>query len=235
MNQAPDRQVETLVARLLEPRLASLPPQEVLKVTREVFAQIVAELGDDQERIHKASEAVVMCVARRWGNIVQAGKASVLASRDSAEAVGLTPALAAELATQGAARGVRRVGPVAFSQLRNELCNLVENFDELTALKGTAPSGPRDLPIIVPEEQDWDFPSAEESWEEELQKVTSTEKIAAPVDLSAWDFDPSEDKSPLMKLPPAPAPRQKPKSLLWLWLTLMAILLAAAGALLYPH
>ena len=92
-----------------------------------------------------------------------------------------------------------------------------------------------DVPIIVPEEQDWDFPSAEESWEEELQKVTSTEKIAAPVDLSAWDFDPSEDKSPLMKLPPAPAPRQKPKSLLWLWLTLMAILLAAAGALLYPH
>lgn len=221
MNQALDQQVEQLVARLLEPRLACLPPQQVLPVTREVFTQIVAELKGDRERIHRASEAVVLCVARRWGNIVQAGKASVLASRDSAEAVGLTPALAAELATQGAARGVRQVGPVAFAQLRNELCGLVDNFDQLTALQ-PRPYVARELPVIVPLEDDSDFPSAEESWEEELQKLAPLQK---PVDLSAWDFEEASA--------PEAAPRKAGR--LWLWITLALVLLALAGALVIPH
>lgn len=212
MNQAPDRQVELLVARLLEPRLACIPPHEVLQVTQEAFAEIVAELGDDRERINRASEAVVLCVARRWGNIVQAGKASVLASRESAERIGLSPEQAIELATKGAARGVRQVGPVAFSQLRHELVNLVENFDELTALKGT-PFIPREYPVIVPvDEDDWDFPSAEESWED-LRKSALPE----PKTLKGWDFEEAE------------APALKPrKSQRWAWLGLLLVLTALA-------
>lgn len=240
MNQAPDRQVEELVKRLLEPRLETLRPGDVLKVTHEVFAQIVSELGSDRDRLHRASEAVVMCVARRWGNIVQAGKASVLASRDSAESIGITPSQAAELATLGAARGVRRVGPVAFSQLRNELCSLVDNFDELTSVRGTSFSGPREYPVIVPMEDDWDFPSAEESWEEELARV-APEPLEEPTDLSAWDFDPAEEQAiaeAIIAFPVTPVATPAPKaskSFPWLWLTLFLLTLAATGVYFLRH
>lgn len=202
MSQATDPQLETLVARVLEPRLAGLPPQTVAGATREVFLQLAQELEGDQERVRLISEAVVMHVARRWGNIVQAGKASVLASRDSAEYLGLTPARAAEQAALGAASGVRLVGPVAFAQLRNELQSLVQNFDELTAFK--AP--PRSI-----EWDSWEFDLAEPDLDE-LAESLRPSALPEPGPLVGWEPAPPSAR---------PGARELQR---WWWLALISLL-----------
>lgn len=206
MIQAIDPQLESLVARALEPRLAGLPPQAVVGATREVFLQLAQELQGDQERVRLISEALVMHVARRWGNIVQAGKASVLASRDSAEHLGLTPARAAEQAALGAASGVRLVGPVAFAQLRNELQSLVQNFDELTAFK--AP--PRSI-----EWDSWEFDLAEPDLDELAQSLRPT-ALPEPGPLVGWE-------------PALPAPEQKRLASRWWWIALSSLLALGSG------
>lgn len=196
-----------MVARVLNPRLDGLPPQAVAGATREVFLQLARELEGDQERVRLISEAVVMHVARRWGNIVQAGKASVLASRDSAEYLGMTPARAAEQAALGAASGVRLVGPVAFAQLRNELQSLVQNFDELTAFKAQ----PRSI-----EWDSWEFDLAEPDLEALAQSLRPS-VVPEPGPLVAWE--------------PAPPPTRPGARKLkrWWWLGLTSLLALGSG------
>ncbi len=122
------------------------------EVTHRVMRGVVEGLHkspDADGKLRRASEAAVLTVAKRWGNVVLAGKATVLASREAASAVGINSARAAEQASLGAAEGVMRVGPVAFPVLQRELSPLVDNFDVLFARSRNLPAVVEEKPIIV--------------------------------------------------------------------------------------
>lgn len=122
------------------------------EVTHRVMRGVVEGLSKSQDadgKLRRASETAVLTVAKRWGNVVLAGKATVLASREAASAIGMNSARAAEQASLGAAEGVLRVGPVAFPVLQKELTPLVDNFDVLFARSRNLPAVLEEKPLIV--------------------------------------------------------------------------------------
>jgi hypothetical protein len=107
-------------------------PARWKETTQQVMRGVVESVkhdADAEDRIRLASETAVLAVARRWGNVVSAGKASVLASREAAGLHGLDSLRAAQNAGLGAIEGVMRVGPVAYPVLRKELGPIVEGFE----------------------------------------------------------------------------------------------------------
>ena len=108
-------------------------PARWRETTQQVMRGIIECLKDDEDaesKIRIASETTILAVARRWGNVVSAGKATVIASREAASKHGLNSVKAAQQAGLGAIEGVMRVGPVAYPVLRKELGPMVEDFEE---------------------------------------------------------------------------------------------------------
>ncbi len=130
--------------------------EDAVETTRKIMASVVEGLShqkDGELKIRALSETAVLAVARRWGNVVQAGKATVEAAQHTAQRVGMNHRKATEEATIGAADGVRRVGPVVFPKFRDEVSNLVEDFDQVIGRSRNLPAvyqPPREHPIIVP-------------------------------------------------------------------------------------
>lgn len=128
---------------------------DVEEVTRRVMASIIEGLGhqkDGVQKIRSVSEIAVLTVARRWGNVVHAGRATVEATKETAERVGMNRDKATEQASIGAADGVLRVGPVAYPHLKRELSELVANVDEVIERGRNLPAvyePPREPVIIV--------------------------------------------------------------------------------------
>lgn len=125
--------------------------------TRKVMQGVVEGVKDQkdaQAKIRQASETAVLTVARCWGNVVSAGKATVLATREAASRNGMDSEAAARQASLGAMEGVRRVGPVAYPLLRRELRPMVEDFDEAwdAEVNKERTFHSEELPVIVPME-----------------------------------------------------------------------------------
>lgn len=105
-------------------------------LTRKVMRGIVENLSEREDSdwaIRCASQRAVLAVARRWGNIVLAGKASVLGTREAACNSGLDSVRAAQQAGLGAIEGVLQVGPVAYGVLQREITPIVEDFEDVLA------------------------------------------------------------------------------------------------------
>lgn len=129
--------------------------ESVSEVTKRVITSVVEGLShqkDGELKIRAASEMAVLTVARRWGNVIQAGKASVEATAVTAQKVGMNHRRATEQATIGAADGVMRVGPIAYPHLKRELAELVDDVDEVIARGRNLPAiyESREHPVIVP-------------------------------------------------------------------------------------
>ncbi len=138
---------------------------DVQKVTRKVVSSVIEGLSkqqDPEKRLRSVSEAAVLTVARRWGNVVHAGKASVEATCETAERAGLNLRAATEQATIGAVTGVKQVGPVAYPHLKRELAEFVEDLDELLERNKRLPAIPSgEHPIIVVADTDEEVTQAE--------------------------------------------------------------------------
>lgn len=103
-------------------------------VTHKVMRGVVASISEQDEAdwaIRRASHRAVLAVAKRWGNIVMAGKATVVASQEAASVNGLDSVRAAQQAGLGAIEGVLQVGPVAYPILQREISPIVEDFAEV--------------------------------------------------------------------------------------------------------
>lgn len=101
------------------------------EVTRKVMRGIVESITDQEDAdwaIRRASHRAVLAVARRWGNIVMAGKATVVATQEAACRAGFDSVKAAEQAGLGAIEGVLQVGPVAYPVLQREINPIVNDF-----------------------------------------------------------------------------------------------------------
>lgn len=124
-----DGAVEELIERNLDPET-----KDWSEVTRKVMRGIVESINDQDDAdwaIRRASHRAVLAVARRWGNVVLAGKATVSATREAAFKNGLDGVRAAQQAGLGAIDGVRQVGPVAGPVLQRELTPMVQDFEEM--------------------------------------------------------------------------------------------------------
>lgn len=124
-----DGAVEELIERNLNQET-----KDWSEVTRKVMRGIVESISDQEDAdwaIRRASHRAVLAVARRWGNVVLAGKATVSATREAAYKNGLDGVRAAQQAGLGAIDGVRQVGPVAGPVLQRELTPMVQDFEEM--------------------------------------------------------------------------------------------------------
>lgn len=104
------------------------------EVTQQVMRGVVESISDPTDAdwaIRRASHRAVLAVAKRWGNIVLAGKATVVASREAASRSGLDGVRAAQQAGLGAIEGVLQVGPVAYPVLQREISPIVEDLQEV--------------------------------------------------------------------------------------------------------
>jgi hypothetical protein len=100
-------------------------------VTRKVMRGVVESITDQEDAdwaIRRASHRAVLAVARRWGNIVMAGKATVVATQEAACKAGFDSVRAAQQAGLGAIEGVLQVGPVAYPILQREITPIVDDF-----------------------------------------------------------------------------------------------------------
>lgn len=101
------------------------------EVTRKVMRGVVESIADQEDAdwaIRRASHRAVLAVAKRWGNIVMAGKATVVATQEAACRAGFDSVKAAQQAGLGAIEGVLQVGPVAYPVLQREINPIVEGF-----------------------------------------------------------------------------------------------------------
>ncbi|MBX3169756.1 MAG: hypothetical protein KF760_20300 [Candidatus Eremiobacteraeota bacterium] len=101
------------------------------EVTRKVMRGVVESIADQDDAdwaIRRASHRAVLAVAKRWGNIVMAGKATVVATQEAACRAGFDSIRAAQQAGLGAIEGVLQVGPVAYPVLQREINPIVEDF-----------------------------------------------------------------------------------------------------------
>ncbi|MBS2039449.1 hypothetical protein JST97_30970, partial [bacterium] len=106
------------------------------EVTRKVMRGVVESIADQEDAdwaIRRASHRAVLAVARRWGNIVMAGKATVVATQEAASKAGFDSVRAVQQAGLGAIEGVLQVGPVAYPVLQREITPMVEDFQEVLA------------------------------------------------------------------------------------------------------
>jgi hypothetical protein len=104
------------------------------EATRNVMRGVVEGLSDRADatqRIRAASETAVLTVAKRWGNIVSAGKATVTATREACGKTGLDSTLCAQQASLGAMEGALQAGPIVYPLLRKELTPIVEDFEKV--------------------------------------------------------------------------------------------------------
>ena len=126
-------------------------------LTHRVMRGVVENLSDREDSdwaIRRASQGAVLAVAKRWGNIVLAGKASVAATREAACRFGLDSARAAQQAGLGAIDGALQVGPVAYPVLQREIAPMVEDFQEVLDEQRRASSrewilAPSDRPLLT--------------------------------------------------------------------------------------
>ena len=101
------------------------------EVTRKVMRGVVESIADQDDAdwaIRRASHRAVLAVARRWGNIVMAGKATVVATQEAACKAGFDSVRAAQQAGLGAMEGVLQVGPIACPVLQREINPIVKDF-----------------------------------------------------------------------------------------------------------
>jgi len=106
------------------------------EVTRKVMRGVVESIADQEDAdwaIRRASHRAVLAVAKRWGNIVMAGKATVVATQEAACRAGFDTIRAVQQAGLGAIEGVLQVGPVAYPVLQREITPIVEDFQALLA------------------------------------------------------------------------------------------------------
>lgn len=126
-----DGAVEELIDRNLDPE-----KNDWSEVTRKVMRGVVESISDQEDAdwaIRRASHRAVLAVAKRWGNIVMAGKATVVATQEAAGSAGLDSVKAAKQASLGAIEGVLQVGPVAYPVLQRELTPMVSDIDDVLA------------------------------------------------------------------------------------------------------
>lgn len=188
---------ESLIATVEEVLNASLDrgDSDLQDVTRRVISSVVEGLShqkDGELRLRSVSEAAVLTVARRWGNVVHAGKATVEATQRAAEVVGMNPRKATEQATIGAADGVLRVGPIAYPHLKRELSGLVEDIDTLLANHRNLPAvyEPVERPVIVPMGEVEELDSFEQEWlsEEDEPAPALVARLAPKLDTPRRGF-----------------------------------------------
>ncbi|MBT9587669.1 hypothetical protein IV102_30290 [bacterium] len=173
------------------------------ETTRKVMRGIVESISDQEDAdwaIRRASHRAVLAVARRWGNIVMAGKATVVATQEAACRAGFDSVKAAQQAGLGAIEGVLQVGPVAYCVLQREISPIVEDFMGVVAeerrsgewmLRSLERSG-IELPVI--EQQEVEVSSLDLSEED----YRCSDVIQAQVLVS--DFEDNEEE-----LPPPPS------------------------------
>jgi hypothetical protein len=178
--------VEELIQKNLDPET-----QDWSELTRKVMRGVVENLSDREDSdwaIRCASQRAVLAVARRWGNIVLAGKASVVGTREAACNSGLDSVRAAQQAGLGAIEGVLQVGPVAYGVLQKEITPMVEDFQDVLAEERR--SG------------EWMLRSLERGMMEAPLLVPSREELQESIDLCPEDYAQVE-VPPALELPAA--------------------------------
>ena len=149
-----DGSLEGTVEELLDQSLAE-NPTGWSEATRNVMRGVVEGLSDREDanqRIRSASETAVLAVAKRWGNIVSAGKATVTATREAAGRTGIDSTLAAQQASLGAMEGALQAGPIVYPLLQQELSPIVEDFEGVMTRERRSfyvDQAPHELPTIV--------------------------------------------------------------------------------------
>lgn len=128
-------QLDGAVEELIDKNLNQEKP-DWSEVTRKVMRGVVESIADQEDAdwaIRRASHRAVLAVAKRWGNIVMAGKATVVATQEAASKAGFDSVRAVQQAGLGAIEGVLQVGPVAYPVLQREITPIVEDFQEVLA------------------------------------------------------------------------------------------------------
>lgn len=185
--------VEELIQKNLDPDV-----QDWSELTRRVMRGVVENLSEREDSdwaIRCASQRAVLAVARRWGNIVLAGKASVVGTREAACNSGLDSVRAAQQAGLGAIEGVLQVGPVAYGVLQREIMPMVEDFQDVLAEERR--SG------------EWMLRSIERGMIEVPLLVPSREQLEDNIDLSVADYE-AVTEFAAVETPPEPAVEQPP-------------------------
>lgn len=131
----PDAQanVEQTIRDLMQESLNE-NPTAWSEATHQVMRGVMEALKNEEnstEKIRNAAETAVLEVARRWGNVVSAGKASVAAAREVAGASGLDSTLLSQQAGLGAMEGALQAGPICYPVLQQELTPMVEDFSNV--------------------------------------------------------------------------------------------------------
>ena len=199
------------------------------EVTRKVMRGVVESIHDQVDAdwaIRRASHRAVLAVARRWGNIVMAGKATVVATQEAASMAGFDSVRACQQAGLGAVEGVLQVGPVAYPILQREIMPIVEDF--LGVLDEERKSGEWmlrslerscvELPVMEMSriqsvsldlsEEDYEVEAASSLPDFDLEAAASAEIPKPPVQVLVPDFEDYEEELP----PPPDAPRAGHKS-----------------------
>lgn len=199
------------VEELLEQSLEQ-DPTAWSEVTRNVMRGVVEGLSDRDDatqRIRAASETAVLAVAKRWGNIVSAGKATVTATREAAGKTGMDSTIAAQQASLGAMEGALQAGPIAYPALHRELTPIVEDFENvLTRERRTfyVERARNDFDVIMPDyygQSFEDIPSEEGIVVLQPEMDSREEADAAAMVRQALmeEFDFEESSMPVMQAP----------------------------------
>lgn len=104
------------------------------EITRSVMRGVVEALKNEKDptgKIRTAAETAVLAVAKRWGNVVLAGKASVEATRDALGAADMDVTAATQQASLGAMEGALQAGPVCYPVLEDALKPMVTDFQQV--------------------------------------------------------------------------------------------------------
>jgi hypothetical protein len=196
-------QLDGAVEELIERNLDS-EGGDWSEVARKVMRGVVESISDQEDAdwaIRRASHRAVLAVAKRWGNVVLAGKATVVGTREAAGQAGLDCTRAAQQAGLGAIEGVLQVGPVAYPVLQREISPMVEDLQEV--LDEERRSG------------EWMLRSLERSTLElPVLPEDEPESVAlnlAADDYSKVDWDVELPPPPDLPLGQAPAPIETPK------------------------
>jgi len=197
--------IEELIGKSLDQEGADLS-----EVTRKIMRGVVESIQDIEDAdwaIRRASRKAVLTVAKRWGNVVIAGKASVVGCREAAGAKGLDTARAAQQAGLGAMEGVLQVGPIAYPALQREIQPIVEDLQEV--LEGERRSGEWMLRSLER------LPVVESSLEETTpvdEPITKPETLPLPTSTVPTSTVPTST-APADAAPPPPTAKPKKKSL----------------------
>lgn len=194
-------QLDGAVEELIDKNLDGEKP-DWSEVTRKVMRGVVESIADQEDAdwaIRRASHRAVLAVAKRWGNIVMAGKATVVATQEAASRAGFDSVRAAQQAGLGAIEGVLQVGPVAYPVLQRMITPIVEDFQEVLAEERR--SG------------EWMLRSLERS-ALELPLIPVAELPSPSLNLAAEDYEAISEAAPVVieepvaVVAPAPAPAQ---------------------------